>query len=161
MLRGIKIALIVLVGAWGLLGGIGNLAGYEGGHAQVVAVMGRDGVTFEAGGPFVAVHHPALTHLGFAVIWLGKLFAGSLCLLGAAAMWRARRADGAAFNAAKTLALSGCGVALAMLLGGFVVAGGVYFGMWSSELGQRSHGFATQFITAIGIAALFVGLPDD
>jgi len=159
MLRLIKIALIVLVGAWGLLGGIGNLAGYEAGHALVQGVMMREGA-IAAGGPFITVSHPLLTHFGYAVIWVGKLAAGIFCLWGAARLWLARDADAAQFNAAKTTALSGCGIALLMLFGGFYVAGGVYFGMWSSAGGQASHDFAAQYIIGIGIVALFVASPE-
>jgi predicted small integral membrane protein len=160
-MRVTKIVLIVLVGLWGLLGGIGNLVNYAGGHAAVVAVMSREGVPFAPGGPFVAVTQPALTHLGYAVIWAGKLASALVCLWGAARLWRLRSMPAAEFNAAKPIALAGCGIALVMLFGGFVVVGGSYFGMWSTERGQLSSTIATQFITAIGIIALFVAVPDQ
>jgi predicted small integral membrane protein len=160
MLRLVKIVLIVLVALWGLFGGIGNLVGYEGGHAQVSAIMLREGA-IPGGGPFVAMSHPLMTHLGYSVIWIGKLGSGLLCLWGAAGMWRARSTPGAVFNTAKATALSGCGIALVMLFGGFFVAGGAYFAMWSSTVGQSSHLFAAQFIVGIGTVALFVGMADE
>lgn len=48
-----------------------------------------------------------------------------------------------------------------MLFGGFVVVGGGYFAMWSSSLGQLSSAGATQYITAIGLIALFVAVRDE
>ena len=160
MLRGTKIVLLILVALWGLLGGIGNLAGYSGGHAQVVSIMAREGA-YPAGGPFIAMSHPVLTHLGYAVIWLGKLLSGALCLWGSQLLWQARDSDAASFQAAKTVGLAGCGVALVMLFGGFIVAGGVYFGMWSSGPGALSHQFASQFILCMGIVALFISARND
>lgn len=160
MLRYTKIALLLLVALWGLLGGISNLFGYAGGHGQVVAIMAREGA-YPGGGPFVAMSHPLLTHLGYAVIWLGKLTSGALCLWGSYLLWQARRAPADAFHAAKPLGLAGCGVALLMLFGGFIVAGGVYFGMWSSEGGALSHQFASQFILCIGLVALFIAQDND
>ncbi len=160
MLRMTKVVLLLLVALWGLLGGIGNLFGYSSGHSQVVAIMAREGA-FEAGGPFVAMSHPLLTHLGYAVIWLGKLLSGALCLWGAWLLWQARSAEADSFHAAKSIGLAGCGVALIMLFGGFVVAGGVYFGMWSSGTGALSHQFASQFILCIGVIALFISARSD
>jgi len=160
MLRTIKIILVLLVSLWGLLGGIGNLLGYARGLEQVEMVMAREGA-FTAGGIFVPMTHPLLTHLGYAVIWVGKLLTGVLCLWGAITLWRLRQASGTDFHSAKQIALAGCGVALIALFGGFIVSGGVYFGMWSSELGALSHDFATQYIVCIGIIALFVGSPND
>lgn len=159
-MRLLKIVLIVLVGLWGLLGGIGNLVNYAGGHGAVVAVMARDGVPFPPGGPFFAITQPVLTHLGYAVIWLGKLASALTCLWGAVRLWGARVAPAEAFNGAKAVALAGCGIALVMLFGGFVVAGEGYFAMWSSPLGQLSSAAATQYITAIGLIALFVAVRD-
>jgi predicted small integral membrane protein len=160
VLRLIKILLVVLVGLWGLIAGAGNLFGYAGGHAQVVSVMSREGA-LAAGGPFVAISHPLLTHLGYAVVWSGKLLSAVFCLWGAALLWRSRAASTDDFNAAKTMSLAGCGVALIMLFGGFFVAGGAYFSMWSSDVGASSHAFATQYIVGIGIIALFVANRND
>jgi predicted small integral membrane protein len=160
-MRVTKIVLIVLVGVWGLLGGIGNLVNYAGGHAAVVAVMARDEVPFAPGGPFVAITQPALTHLGYAVIWVGKLASALACLWGALRLWGVRSAPAVQFNATKTVALAGCGIALLMLFGGFVVVGGSYFGMWSTARGQLSTTVASQYITSIGIIALFVAMPDQ
>jgi predicted small integral membrane protein len=159
-MRATKIVLVVLVGLWGLLGGIGNLVNYAGGHAAVLAVMARQDVPFPPGGPFVAIAQPALTHLGYAVIWVGKLASAFVCLWGAVRLWRVRGAPATDFNTAKNLALAGCGIALVMLFGGFVVVGDGYFAMWSSARGQLSSAMAIQFITAIGIVALFVAVRD-
>jgi len=160
MLRLTKIILIGLVALWGLLGGIGNLFGYASGHGQVVSIMAREGA-FAAGGPFVALSHPILTHFGYAVIWSGKLLTGVLCLWGAVMLWRARHSGNSDFQAAKSAALAGCGLGLIFLFGGFVVSEGTYFGLWSSEVGALSHDFATQFIVCIGLIALFVANSND
>jgi predicted small integral membrane protein len=160
MLRLTKIVLMVLVGLWGVFTGIGNLAGYENGHALVVAVMMREGA-IPGGGPFITMSHPLLTHFGYAVIWAGKLAAGGFCLWGATKLWLARTASAEVFNATKTTALTGCGIALVMLFGGFFVAGGAYFGMWSSAGGQASHDFAAQYMVGIGMLALFVATADS
>ena len=160
MLRSTKIILLLLVALWGLLGGMGNLFGYSAGHAQVMSVMAREGA-YPAGGPFIAMSQPLLTHLGYAVIWLGKLLSGALCLWGSLLLWQARNSDAASFHASKSVGLVGCGVALIMLFGGFVVAGGVYFGMWASGPGALSHQFASQYVLCIGVVALFISARND
>ena len=159
MLRLVKIVLMVLVGLWGLFSGITNLVGYETGHGFVTAVMMREGAS-PSGGPFITMSNPLLTHFGYAVVWLSKLISGGLCLWGAMQLWHARTAPAEVFNSAKATALAGSGVALAMLFGGFFVAGGAYFGMWTSPVGQASHEFATQYLVGIGMVSLFVASQD-
>lgn len=158
-MRYLKIALIVFVALWGILGGTANLGGYQAGYQQVADVLAREG-TLGPTGPFLAFSHPAFIHLGLSTIWLGKLISGALCLLGAWRMWVARSASAETFDAAKTVALAGCGVAILMLFGSFVTIGGVYFFMWQSETGQLSQQFAWGYISSIGMVALFVNMTD-
>ena len=158
-MRYLKIALIAFVGLWGILGGIGNLGGYDVGYQSVAGVLARND-TMGPTGPFVAFSNPAFIHLGLAAIWLGKLVCGALCFWGAGQMWSKRNASADVFNAAKTMGLLGCGVAMLMLFGAFVTIGGVYFFMWQSEAGQLSQQFAMGYIASIGMVALFVNMAD-
>jgi predicted small integral membrane protein len=98
-----------------------------------------------------------------ASYWLIIASEGATCLLllwGAWALWRARRADGAAFNAAKSLVTIGCTFGFLLWFFGFMVIGGEWFAMWQSKIwnGQDS---AFKFYMAILGVLIFVNQPDQ
>jgi len=158
LVRIIKIILIVLVGLWGLIGGLGNLASTESGFAataEVVGATGRGGVA-----DWQRIESPLLIWAAWALLPIGKLATAVLCLYGAWQMWLSRRSPEIEFNAAKAFGLLGCGIAIAMMFGIFVVAANTYFRLWQAEQAARVMPIAFGYISSIGIIALFVNQPD-
>jgi len=100
--------------------------------------------------------------MGALMIMLSKVAAGIACSIGALKMWQARAGDAAGFDAAKKHALAGCGIAMIMLFGGFIVIGETWFEMWRSDvLRDLSLQSAFRYGGMITLIALFVGTLDD
>jgi predicted small integral membrane protein len=158
MLRIVKIVLVVLVAVWGLIGGIKNFADVGGGLDAVQAVMNPPE---SVGLPnWQRVSNPIAIWIGWLIMPLGKLGAAGLCALGAWRMWASRKLESMLFNQAKELAIAGCGVAVAMLFGGFFVIGEVYFDLWMTPLGEVALPNAFRMIGCIGVIALLVAQKD-
>ena len=158
VVRIIKIILIVLVGLWGLIGGLGNLALTDSGFtatAEVVGAAGRSGVA-----DWQRIENPLLIWAAWALLPIGKLATAALCFFGAWRMCLSRHSPADQFNAAKAFGLLGCGIAIAMMFGVFMVAADTYFKIWQAELGSRVMPIAFRYVGSIGIIALFVNQPD-
>jgi predicted small integral membrane protein len=161
MLRFSKILLICAVAAWGFLGAMHNLLDWPGTLGAVGAVTSM--VTVE-GGPdkWQAVSSPVLAWLGALFICLSKLTAAILCTAGAISMSRARTGPALAFAQAKKMALAGCGVAMFMLFGGFVVIADGFFEVWNSPVMRDPVlGSAFRYGAMIMLIGIFVGATDD
>ena len=161
MLRMTKILLIACVALWSLLGAFGNVTDWDGTMGAVRAAASMS--TFE-GGPesWRAMSNPVVIWMGALMIMLSKLAAGILCSIGAVQMCRARGGDAAGFAAAKRPALAGCGVAMILLFGGFIVIGETWFEMWRSDaLRDLSLQTAFRYGGMITLIALFVGGLED
>ena len=161
MLRIMKIMLVVSVAMWGFLGALGNITGWSGTTGAVTAVTSMS--TFEGGAAsWQATSHPAVIIAGALFIMLSKALAGLMCAAGAWRMWSARAADGSTFANAKTYALAGCGVAVFMLFGGFIVIGEGWFELWRSDsLREQAAETAFRYGAMIALIGLFVGTGDD
>lgn len=133
MLRSVKTLLVATVALWGLVGAFHNVLDWEGTYGAVGAATSM--VTIEGGADsWQATSNPVVIWLGALFIVLSKTAAGVMCGMGAVRMWRARRADAAVFSAAKDIALAGCGVAMILLFGGFVVIAESWFELWRSSV---------------------------
>jgi predicted small integral membrane protein len=161
MTRIVKIGLVVAVVLWGLLGALGNVLHWDETVGSVAAVTSM--VTFEGGAEsWQATSNPLVIWLGALFIMLSKLSAGILCAVGAGRMWRSRKGDAADFSAAKRIALAGCGIAVIMLFGGFIVIAESWFELWRSEtLGAAVLPAAVRYASMIALIAIFVAMPDD
>ena len=161
MLRIMKIVLILCVALWGLLGTFGNLHDWSGtmGGVEVTTSMS----TFEGGTEdWRATSNPVIIIAGALFILISKALAGVLCLVGAWRMWVARTGNAAAFAKAKTLALTGCAVAMFMLFGGFIVIAESWFGLWQSkELHDPVLASAFRYAGMVALIAIFVGAKND
>jgi len=158
VVRIIKIILIVLVGLWGFIGGLGNLALTDSGFtatAEVVGAAGRSGVA-----DWQRIENPLLIWAAWALLPIGKLATAALCFFGAWRMCLSRHSPADQFNTAKAFGLLGCGIAIAMMFGIFMVAADTYFKFWQAELGSRVMPIAFRYVGSIGIIALFVNQPD-
>ncbi|MEM1432907.1 MAG: DUF2165 family protein [Pseudomonadota bacterium] len=158
MLRITKVLLTLAVSAWGYVGALFNLLDWSGTLDAVQRATSMS--TFNQGASaWQATANPLLIWIGALFILLSKLAAAMLCLIGAGRMWRARATDSATFEASKDLALAGCGVALLMLFGGFIVVAESYFELWRSDA-LRGPVLESAFRYAACIAAigLYVGM---
>ena len=158
MLRIVKIVLVILVVVWGLIGGVKNFADVDGGLGAVQSVMNPpESVELP---DWQKVTNSIAIWIGWLIIPLGKLGAAGFCALGAWRMWASRKLESVSFNQAKELAIAGCGVAIAMLFGGFFVVGEVYFDLWMTPLGDVALPNAFRMIGCIGVIALLVAQRD-
>ncbi len=161
MLRMTKILLIVSVAFWCLLGAFGNATDWDGTMGAVGAAASMS--TFEGGAEsWRASSSPVVIWMGALMIMLTKLAAGILCSIGAVEMWRARAGDVTRFALAKRPALAGCGVAMLLLFGGFIVIGETWFEMWRSDvLRDLSLQSAFRYGAMVTLIALYVGCLED
>lgn len=161
MLRVMKILLVLSVAAWGLLGGVGNLADWKGTTEAVAGVTSM--VTFEGGAErWQATTSPVVVISGALFITFSKIVAGLLCVVGGWRMWVARGGDAAAFAKARSIALTGCAVAVFMLFAGFIVVGDGLFEFWRNDaLGEKTGSTAFRYGGMIAMIAIFVGARED
>jgi len=160
MLRAIKIALIASVALWGYVGALGNILDWGGTIGGVFAAATMS--TWEGGADsWRATDNSILITLAAVLIVAFKLTSAILCSLGAIAMVRAYGKNDA-FDDSKRLALAGCGVAILLLFGGWILFAETWFEMWRSEpLRDLSLGSAFRYLGSIAVIALFVALKDD
>jgi len=161
MLRIVKILLVLAVALWGIVGAYGNLTDWSGTTGAVKAVTSMS--AFDGGADkWQATSNPVIVYAGALFIMLSKIFAGFLCLVGARRMWDARAGDAADFAKAKTLALTGCGVAVFMLFTGFIVIAEGWYALWNSDAMRGPVlGSAYRYAGMIALIAIFVGMRDD
>ena len=161
MVRIVKTGLISTVALWGFLGALGNILDWNQALGAVAAVTSM--ATFEGGTEsWQATRNPVIVWLGALFIMLSKLTAGGMCALGAARMWQSRGGDVADFNAAKAIALAGCGIAVIMLFGGFLVIAESWFELWRSQDTMRlALSDAFRYAGMIVLIAIFVAMTDD
>lgn len=160
MLRIVKIALVLSVALWGILGARGNLIDFKGTAGAVGAVTSM--ATFPGGaGRWEATTNPAVILAGAACIVLFKVATALLCLAGAWRMWAQRKSDAETFGRAKTLALAGCAVAVFSLFLGWTVIGESWFEFWRSDALRPAADGAFRYGGFIALIALMVGARDD
>ena len=159
-LRITKVVLILLVGLWGLIGGIQNFIQAGAGFEAVAAVLSPDLTTVSGLASWQTIENPLLIWIAWAVIPLAKIGGAALCLSGAYSMWLSRSLSSDSFQNSKSLALAGCGVILAMLFGGFIVSAETYFQLWQTEFGGLVLSTAFRYIGCVGIVAVFVQQPE-
>ena len=102
---------------------------------------------------------PAVHAIITGIICAGEITAGLVCLIGAWRLWIARKADTAAFTAAKRLAVVGAGIAALVWFFLFAVFGGALFQMWQTEVGAASLEGAWQFSGLSFLTLLYLTLP--
>ena len=159
LLRQGKIGLIVLVGLWGLIGGVNNFLDIEGGYNTVAITLNT---LDELGEPtWRSVQSPVFIWLAWLFIPLSKLASAFWCFAGARNMWLARTDNAENFNNAKSLALVGCCISMVMLYGGFTVAADNYFLLWKTPIGGLALPQAFRYFASIVLLAIFVQQADQ
>ena len=161
MVRIVKIVLIITVALWGLVGALDNILGWSQSLGAVAAVTSM--ATVEGGAEsWQATTNPVIMWLGALFIMLSKLTTGVMCAIGAGRMWQSRGGDVADFRAAKAIALTGCGIAVIMLFGGFLVIAESWFEFWRSEGPIRmALSGAFRYAGMIALIAIFVATTDE
>ena len=152
--------LVVFVGLSAVLLVAGNIANWNAGLGTVGYVLSMEGHEVYGSHIFPPVTKPALVTIAFLLILAGEILVGALSLKGAWDLWSARTGSADAFNAAKTYAVMGTGMAVVVWFGGFVVIGGVLFQMWQTEIGHGSFADAVILAAAGGLVLLFVNSPE-
>jgi predicted small integral membrane protein len=160
-IRYLKILLVAFVGLLGLLYFAGNVTNWNAGLGAVAYVVGMQGHEIYASHIFPPFSHPALVTIAYLIILVGEFLVGVLSLKGAWNLWRARHARSDAFNAAKTYAVLGTGMALVVWFGGFIVIGSALFQMWQTQVGSNSFHDAFIFAAMSGLVLLFLIQPDE
>jgi predicted small integral membrane protein len=160
MIRIVKIGLIMTVVLWGFFGALGNVLDWDETLGSVAAVTSM--VSIEGGAEsWQATSNPLIIWLGALFIMLSKLSAGILCMVGAGRMWQSRNGSMTDFSAAKGIALAGCGIAVIMLFGGFIVIAESWYELWRSESMGSVLSAAVRYGSMIALIAIFVAAPDS
>lgn len=156
-LRFLKALLVAAVALWGVVGVLHNLLDWPGTLGAVEAVTSMS--TFEGGAErWQATRNPVVVWLGALFIAGAKVATAVLCGLGAYRMLLARVSGGEAFEAARRMALVGCGVAVFMLFTGFTVIAEIGFELWRSDaLRGPVLESALRYAAMIALIGLFVG----
>ncbi len=156
-IRLVKIFLVLSVGLWGLIGTIGNLSGLPDTYAAVEQVTTMSGVP-EGVGPPWRTANTLVVWAGVAAIVVGKLSA-LLGGIGGVFMLKHLGSPTNVFNRSKTWAVTGCGMAFAMMFFSFtVVAESAFFMFFSPEAGAGELAF--RFSGSFALIALFVAQPE-
>lgn len=160
-IRYLKIVLVLIMAAAGLLYALQNLTNLDAAYGVIAYVLGMTDQTYYPNKPGPAFTSPAVIWTALAAIVLAEFSLGVLAARGAWDMWRLRSAPAALFNGAKKYALLGCGLGVIVWFGFFIVGGGAYFQMWQTEVGANSLAGALQLGAASGIIFLMVNAADD
>lgn len=161
MIRYLKIILVAFVGLQGLIYFGANLSNWETAVAVVGQVLAQGDRPYYPNNLAPALSSPALAMMTAVIIVAGELLVGVLSLYGAFKMFGAAGKPADRFNASKTFALLGCGMALIQWFGLFTVIGGAAFQMWQHDLGRNSLTDAHFYLVPSGIVMLFVALKDE
>jgi len=161
MTRLIKISLAAFVAIFCVVYAVQNIVNLQEAHGFVAYVGSMaDHVAYPAHlGP--AVTAPVLTWTILIIIIALEMAAGLLAAKGAYDMFRARNASADDFNAAKTYAIAGCGVAIVVWFGLFSAIAGPYFQMWQTEAGLNALRDSSLFSIQHGVIWLVLALKDD
>ncbi len=159
-IRAAKAATVAAIALFASLVTFGNVTDYNTNFAFVEHVLSNTNSIFPLSTiKYRAITSSALHHAAYHFIIAVEALIALLCWIGAAALARRLRADAAAFDRAKTLAL---GLTLGFLLWqvGLMSIGGEWFGMWQSQQWNAVPS-AFRFVVVIIAVLIFVAMPDQ
>ena len=161
MVRSLKIVFAAVVAFWGLIGAFGNFAALSQTYDYVEMVTSMVSfVEADRATPPWRTSNPLIVWAGVALIILGKVGAFIFCAIGAAKMLLARTESQRLFNDAKSWAVVGCGCAVLMLFGGFIVVGETMYLMWAFPDGESSGAGAWRYGGFIALIMIFIAQPE-
>ena len=161
MIRLLKCLLALFVTLFCIFYALQNVVNLQAAYGFVALIVGMEGhVAYpDHFGP--AISSPALIWIMLWIIILLEFSAGLLAAKGAFAMWDARNADAAAFNAAKKFGILGAGCAVLVWFGLFAAFAGPYFQMWQTEAGLNAVRDASQFAMLNGVIMIYLSMRDE
>ena len=159
-LRAAKAIGVAAIALFASLVAFGNITDSNTNFAFVQHVLSMDTIFPFSTIKYRAITDPALHRVAYALIIATEAATAVLCWIGAAALVRHIRAEGKAFNRAKTFAILGLTLGFLLWQVGFMSIGGEWFGMWQS---QQWNGVpsAFRFVMVILAVLIFVALPDQ
>jgi predicted small integral membrane protein len=153
-----KIVMVLGLAAFAFLVTFNNITDYNSNFEFVRHVLSMDTTFPDNAAMYRAITQPWMWHVGYWAIIAGEGLTFLLLLLGAVAMWRARLAPPADFDAAKTLTVAGATMGFLVWFGGFIVVGGEWFLMWQSQWNGQDAAF--RFYMSILGVLIFVNQPE-
>ncbi len=160
MNRMIKIALAAFAALFCLFYALQNIVNLGPATWFVGTMTGMEGHEAYPNTFAFAVSSPLLVKLMLWIIILLEIAAGLLAGKGAIDMFRTRNADSSEFNAAKTYALAGTGLAVVLWFGIFGAFGGAFFQMWQIDAGVNALRDASFFALQHGVVWLMIRAAD-
>lgn len=160
MNRMIKIALAAFAALFCLFYALQNIVNLGPATWFVGTMTGMEGHEAYPNTFAFAVSSPLLVKLMLWIIILLEIAAGLLAGKGAIDMFRTRNADSSEFNAAKTYALAGTGLAVVIWFGIFGAFGGAFFQMWQIDAGVNALRDASFFALQHGVVWLMIRAAD-
>ena len=154
-----KTALVAAIAFFASLVAFGNITDYGTNFAFVMHVFAMDTIFPDATIKYRAITSPFVQNLGYILIIAAETLTAALCWVGAVAMLRQRKADAAAFNRSKALAIAGLTLGFLVWQVGFMSVGGEWFGMWMSKTWNGVPD-AFRFFITIMVVLIYVVLPD-
>ncbi len=161
MIRYLKIILVVLVGLQGLFYFISNVVNFDSALAAVGLILSQADSSVYQNLIIPPITHPLLVKLALVTIMTGELLVGLISFKGAFDMVAKAGAPAADFNAAKTYAILGCGMALIVWFGFFTVFGTALLQMWQGQVGTGSFEGSHMYLMPCAVIMLFVNMKDD
>ncbi|MGH6842886.1 MAG: DUF2165 family protein [Methylocella sp.] len=155
-----KISCVAAIAFYVALVAFGNLTDYWTNFAFVTEVLDMDAVPAASAIHWRAITSPALHHAFYILIIATEIATAALCALGAMAMARQLRAKAPAFHSAKSMAVAGLTLGFLLYEGGFVAAGGEWFGMWQAKDLDAVPSAFRILMTMLGVL-IFVSLKDE
>ena len=154
-----KIVMVLALAAFAFMVTFNNITDYGSNYAFVQHVLSMDTTFPDNAAIYRAITNPTLWHAGYWLIIAGEGLTFVLFLIGGIAMFGARRASAAAFEASKKWAIAGATVGFHVWFFGFMVVGGEWFLMWQSDI-WNGQDAAFKFYMAILGVLIFVNQPD-
>lgn len=130
-MRTIKTVLVAGMALMLTLAAFSNITMSDGAFGAVQGALGMKTTFQDPHGMWRAIESPALIWMALGLIVLCEITSAVLCWIGAVSMWRGR-ASKELFEAAKTKACIGLGVAACLYFIGFLAIAQEYFLMWQS-----------------------------
>jgi predicted small integral membrane protein len=159
-IRYLKMILLICVSLQGLLYAIQNVANLDQAFASLAYVMSNQDHVAYPNSAFPAITSPLLIWIALGLVLIGEFGAGLLSAKGTWNLFVKRGASADEFNAAKTLGILGCGVAVVTWFGLFLVFGSAYFQMWQTAIGDGSFKGAFICMGSSAFVMLFLNMKD-
>jgi predicted small integral membrane protein len=154
-----KIVMCLALGLFCLLVTFDNITDYGANYSFVQHVLSMDTITSGSSLKYRAITSPLAWEVAYASIIAAEGVAGALFLVGAAALWRDRRAPADVFNRSKRYAIAAGTLAFLIWFFGFMVVGGEWFSMWQSPTWNGQEAAFRFYVTVLAVL-IFLNQPD-